>query len=140
MSETLKHFADGARLIHQISLLNPEARSDIAELGNIVYQAVSCIELEGEYGKQPIDPEKLAHTVKSELEETLRSPHTLRFLSRKLEDSFIQAAGKLAADLAKDRVKDGIFYGNGHHVRQDVTAQIQYHTAKAWGLQIPPMT
>ncbi|GEM_PF-6574109 len=137
MSQILEHYANAARLIHQISLLNPEDCHDITDLGNIVYQAVSCIELEGEYGKRPIDSEKLAHTVRSELEEKLRDPRALRLLSRKLEDSFIHAAGNLAADLAKDHVKDGIFYGNGHHVRQAVTAQIQYHAAQAWGLKMP---
>jgi len=108
---------------------------DFSRLGNHAYNSARRVESkEGEYAKEPIDGDVLAtNTVNDIIADISSLPRVSEDFQAAVNDATPEIKERIEA-MVKDRVQDGRFYGNGHHVRQYICANVQDVVGQKMGL------
>lgn len=101
---------------------HPKHGDGLVEISNIVYASSNRVEsAEGEYAKQPVDPEQLSTLVATDVQNAFDSYR--RSLSFEVNKAIVDKAVEAAKECTKARVVGGRFVGNGHSARQEMAAK-----------------
>lgn len=109
--------------------------NDFIVLGNLTYDGAGIVESgEGEYATKPIDGPTLATRAAESVERNIRTlPRVRADFQRAVDDAMPYIRERVQA-IVSDRVQGGRFYGNGHHVRQNIASNIQAIVGRRLGL------